>query len=196
MTLRFGETLRRLRMERGLTQQKLAERLHVDRTSVASWETGRHMPDPATFLRLAEALDVDIAALLASVEESGDVPNVLLLDDKPIILEGGVSILRQVMPNANVISFTDPADVLYFFRQNPVAVAFLDIELGKSNGIDLCRDLLRLRPRANIIYLTGYPEYSLDAWRTGASGFLLKPLDADEVRQELYRLRYPVKGLF
>ncbi|MBQ9348475.1 MAG: helix-turn-helix transcriptional regulator [Oscillibacter sp.] len=38
----FGETLRRIRMTKGLTQQQLASQLKVDRTSVTNWETGRH----------------------------------------------------------------------------------------------------------------------------------------------------------
>ena len=103
--------------------------------------------------------------------------------------------MRKALPNANVAGFTDPVDVLGFFKRNPVALVFLDVEMGITNGLDLCRELLRLRQRTNVIYLTAYPEYSLDAWKTGACGFLLKPLDAEEVRQELTRLRYPVKGL-
>ena len=191
----FGETLRRLRMEKGLTQQQLAEQLHVDRTSVTNWEIGRHMPDIAMISLLANALSVDAAALLPEADDSGEPPNVLLVDDKPIILEGELPTLREVMPNANVVGFTDPVDVLNFFKDNPVALVFLDIEMGITNGLDLCRELLRLSPRTNVIYLTAFPEYALDAWKTGASGFLLKPLDADEVRQELHRLRYPVKWL-
>ena len=191
----FGETLRRLRIEKDLTQQQLAEQLHVDRTSVTSWEIGRHMPDAATILQIADALSVDAAALLAATDDPGEAPNVLLVDDKPIILEGGLPTLREVMPDANVIGFTDPVEVLDFFKKNPVALVFLDVEMGITNGLDLCRELLRLSPRTNVIYLTAFPEYSLDAWETGASGFLLKPLDADEVRRELYRLRYPVRGL-
>ena len=191
----FGESLRRMRMRKGLTQQQLASRLKVDRTSVTNWETGRHMPDVATISLLADALGVDTAALMAAVQEPIEVPNILLVDDKPIILEGGLPTLREVMPNANVVGFTDPVDVLNFFKNHPVALVFLDVELGITNGLNLCRELLRLRPRTNVIYLTSFPEYSLNAWKTGASGFLLKPLDADEVRQELTRLRYPVGGL-
>ena len=67
--------------------------------------------------------------------------------------------------------------------------------MGGINGIDLCRELLRIRPRTNVIYLTSYSEYALEAWKSGASGYLLKPLDVDEVRHELSQLRYPVKGL-
>ena len=195
MAMSFGETLRRLRVEKGLTQQQLADCLHVDRASVARWELGRRSPDIATVSHLAEALAIDAAMLIDTAEESSEALNVLLVDDKPIILEGGIPTLRQAMPKANVVGFTNPADVLAYFKENPVAVIFLDIELGKTSGFDLCRELLRIRPRTNVIYLTGYQEYAMDAWKTGASGFMLKPLEVDEVRQELSRLRYPVRGL-
>lgn len=191
----FGETLRRLRIEKGLTQQQLANRLNVDRTSVTNWEIGRHMPDVATISLLAEALGIGAAALMSAAVELGEAPNILLVDDNPIILEGGIPTLREVMPNANVVGFSDPVDVLAFVKKSSAALVFLDVEIGITSGLDLCRELLRMSPRTNVIYLTSFPEYSLGAWKTGASGFLLKPLDADEVRQELTRLRYPVGGL-
>ena len=103
--------------------------------------------------------------------------------------------MREAMPNANVVGFLDPADVLSFVKKNPVAVIFLDIEMGITNGLDLCREILRLSPRTNMIYLTSFTEYALRAWKTGASGYLLKPLVVEEVRQEIHRLRYPVQGL-
>ena len=191
----FGETLRRLRMEKGLTQQQLADQLRMDRTSITSWEMGRHMPDVAMVSQIAAALDVDISVLMASADDPGGVPNVLLIDDQPIILEGGLPTLREVLPNANVVGFTDPVEAMSFFKNNVVPLVFLDIELGSANGLDLCREFLQFSPRTNVIYLTSYTEYSMDAWKTGASGYLLKPLIGSEVLQELHRLRYPVKGL-
>lgn len=62
------------------------------------------------------------------------------------------------------------------------------------NGIELCRKLLELNPRTNIIYLTGYSDYAVDAWATGASGFLLKPLSDEKIKQALSMLRYPMGG--
>ena len=55
--------------------------------------------------------------------------------------------------------------------------------------------MLRIRPHTNVIFLTAFPEYSLDAWDTRASGFLLKPLEVDAVKKQLAALRYPVGGL-
>ena len=191
----FGETLRRLMAEKGFTQQQLADHLHKDRTSVASWEMGRRMPDVATLGQLSKTLGVDAATLVDNAEESRDALNVLLVDDMPIILEGGMQTLRKAIPNANVVGLSDPADVLNYVKENRVALIFLDIELGTLNGLDLCRELLRVRPLTNVIYLTSYPEYALKAWETGASGFIVKPLTAEKVCQALCRLRHPVKEL-
>lgn len=195
MTTSFGETLRRLRTEKGLSQQQLAVRLHMERPSVANWEAGRRMPDAATVYQIAEALSVDSSALLSAADDSGEAPNVLLVDDEPLIVTGGIPALQEAMPNANVVGFTKPSQALAFFSENPVALAFLDIELGRTSGLELCREMLRLRPRTNVIYLTAFREYAFDAWDTGACGYLLKPLETETVRAQLSRLRYPVKGL-
>lgn len=195
MTTSFGETLRRLRTEKGLSQQQLAVRLHMERPSVANWEAGRRMPDAATVYQIAEALSVDSSALLSAADDSGEAPNVLLVDDEPLIITGGIPALQEAMPNANVVGFTKPSQALAFFSENPVALAFLDIELGRTSGLELCREMLRLRPRTNVIYLTAFREYAFDAWDTGACGYLLKPLETETVRAQLSRLRYSVKGL-
>ena len=195
MTTSFGETLRRLRTEKGLSQQQLAVRLHMEHPSVANWEAGRRMPDAATVYQIAEALSVDSSALLSAADDSGKAPNVLLVDDEPLIVTGGIPALQEAMPNANVVGFTKPSQALAFFSENPVALAFLDIELGRTSGLELCREMLRLRPRTNVIYLTAFREYAFDAWDTGACGYLLKPLETETVRAQLSRLRYPVKGL-
>lgn len=195
MTTSFGETLRRLRTEKGLSQQQLAVRLHMERPSIANWEAGRRMPDAATVYQIAEALGVDSSALLSAADDSNEAPNVLLVDDETLIVTGGIPILQEAMPKANIVGFTKPSQALAFSRENPVALAFLDIELGRTSGLELCREILQIRPRTNVIYLTAFREYAFDAWGTGACGFLLKPLETETVRAQLSLLRYPVKGL-
>ncbi|MBQ8963487.1 MAG: response regulator [Clostridia bacterium] len=190
----FGETVRRFRIEKGRSTQQLADHLHVSRPTVANWEVSRRIPDATMVALIADALGVDTGALLATAEVPDEPPNVLLVDDKPIILEGGIPILRQALPGANVVGFLSWLEALDYIREKPVALAFLDIELGKANGLDLCREMLSIRPRTNVIYLTNFIEYAFDAWDTGACGFLLKPLEVEEVRRQLLRLRYPVRG--
>ena len=192
----FGEALRRLRLEKGLSQQRLSELLFVDRSTVVRWETGSRLPDALLIARIAQALGVDVSILLgAAVENAADKPTVIMVDDERIILTGGMPVLEEVLPDAAITGFTRPSEALAFARENRVALAFLDIEMGKTSGLDLCREMLAIHPRTNEIFLTAYREYSFDAWETGACGFLLKPISADAVRKQLSRLRYPFGGL-
>lgn len=179
----------------GLSQQQLANRLHVTRSAVANWETGHRLPNAAMISQIARTLNADAAFLVAAADESHDVPNVLLVDDSPIALEGGLPVLREALPSANVVGLASPAEAVRYFKGNSVALAFLDIKLGRTNGLDLCQELLQIKPNANIVYITAYPEYSLDAWSTDACGFMLKPLEAEEVRKLIPKLRHPVRGL-
>lgn len=189
----FAEALRRMRMERGFSQQSLAERLCVDRSTIAGWETGRRIPDATLIRRLSECLNVDIAILINVAGMSDEKRNVIMLDDEKIILKGGMPILEEVFPDAAITGFTKPAEALEFARNNRVFLAFLDIEIGKTKGLDVCRELLAINPRTNVVFLTAYAEYSFDAWGTGACGFLLKPLSAEAVRGQLSMLRYPIR---
>ena len=191
MNMLFAETLKKLRTEKGLTQRELAQRLYVTRTSVNRWENGSRLPDAAMIVKLSETLGVDINLLFSAASESKDTPNIIMVDDNKIILNGGLPILEEVMPNADVTGFTKPADALEYAKSNRVALAFLDIEMGNVSGLDVCRELLRINPRTNVVFLTAYPSYAFDAWETGASGFMLKPITADGVYKQLQNLRYP-----
>lgn len=54
--LAFGTVLRRLREERGMTQEDLAHESGVGRVSIAMMETGKRLPTLPTIFRLADAL--------------------------------------------------------------------------------------------------------------------------------------------
>ena len=191
MNTSFAETLRRLRTERGLSQQELAKQMYVTRSTVARWESGSRLPDAAMISRLSRFLNVDVNTLMSAVSEGDEQPNVIMVDDRKIILTGALPILKDVMPGAVITGFTRPSEAVEYARANRVALAFLDIEMGKTSGIDLCRTLLEINPRTNVIYLTAYSDYSLEAWSTGASGFMLKPITAEAVQAQLKLLRYP-----
>ena len=192
MGTRFAETLRRLRNEVGISQAQLAERVFVTRSTVARWENGSRLPDVAMISRLAQCLGVNANILLSAVVESDESPNVIMVEDRKVVLTGGLSVLEEVMPNAMVVGFTRPSEAIEYAKTNRLALAFLDIELGNISGFELCRELLSINPRTNVIFLTAYAEYSLDAWDTGASGFMLKPITPESVRLQLNNLRYPI----
>lgn len=197
MTQFFAEMLRRFRSEKGYSQQQLADKIFVNRSTVSKWEAGTRLPDAAMIHRLAGILSIDANILFSAVAESEEAPNVILVDDEEIILKGGLPILEEVLPNAELVGFTNPGDALEYARRKQIALAFLDIEMGRVSGLDLCRELLKINPSTNVVFLTGYRDYSFDAWETGACGFLMKPLTAEAVRKPLARLRHsmPVGGV-
>ena len=194
MNTSFANTLRQLRTEKRLSQQQLADALHMERSTITKWENGVRLPDARMITQLSDILGADIRVLMDGA--AGDeTPNVILVDDEKIILTGGMSILHEALPDAMISGFTRPSKALEFARGSRVALAFVDIDLGKVSGLDLCKSLLEINPRTNVVYLTAYSAYALDAWSTGASGFLLKPLSVPAVRDQITRLRYPVRGL-
>ena len=186
-----AETLKSLRTEKGLTQLEMAEQLFVTRSTVARWENGSRLPDAAMINRLSKCLNVDANILLNTADQSDESPNVIMVDDRKIILTGGLPVLEEVMPNATVTGFTRPSEAIEYAKSNRVALAFLDIEMGKTSGIDLCQTLIEINPFTNVVFLTAYSEYAIDAWDTAASGFMLKPITPDGVRKQLKTLRYP-----
>lgn len=60
----IGANIRRLREERGLTQEKLAEKINVTFQAVSSWEREEYKPDTDNLLRLAQVLDVSVSAIV------------------------------------------------------------------------------------------------------------------------------------
>ena len=187
----FAETLRKLREEKGLTQSQLGKQMYVNHSTIARWENGNRLPDAAMILRLAKCLGADANTLFHLAAQSDESPNVIMVDDSRVILSDSLTVLEEALPFATIAGFIWPLEAIEYAKMNRVALAFLDIELGAASGLDLCRTLLDINPRTNIVFLTAYPDYSLDAWKTEASGFLLKPLTSEAVKEQLKKLRYP-----
>ena len=195
MTMLFADTLKKLRKEKGLSQHALAKKMFVTNATVSRWETGRRLPDAAMITRLSEVLEVDVNTLLFAASDNNEQPQIMMLDDNKIILAGAMPVLEELFPTAKITGFTKPSEALEFAKNNRVALAFLDIEMGTVSGLDVCRALLEISPHTNVIYLTAYSDYALDAWGTEASGFIVKPLTAEAVLAQLSKLRYPIACL-
>ena len=193
MNAKFSETLRKLREEKGLSQKQLGKQMFVNHSTIARWENGTRLPDAAMISRLAKCLGVDTNTLFRLAAESEESPNVIMVEDSKVILTEGLTVLGDVMPNATITGFIWPLEAIEYAKSNRIALAVLDIELGTASGLDLCRTLLEINTRTNVVFLTAYPDYSLDAWNTDACGFMVKPLTPESVREQLKKLRYPLR---
>lgn len=70
----LGENIKRLRRNKGLTQEELAARLNVVRQTVSKWEKETSVPDAVMLQKIAEVLDTDVTQLLgAEVTEPQDL---------------------------------------------------------------------------------------------------------------------------
>ena len=191
MSKELPEMIKKLRAEKQISQQKLADMLFVDRSTVASWETGRRVPDAITLSKLADCLGTDIRLLIGTSSKDSYSANVIVVDDEKIILNGSLFTLQKAMPDINIRGFVKPSSALAYANSTRVDLAFVDIELGSVSGLDLCRELLAANPGTNVVFLTAHIDYSFDAWNTGACGFLLKPLTVEKIRELLEHLRLP-----
>ena len=187
----FAENLRYLREKKGLSQKQLGAKMYVSHSTIARWENGTRLPDAAMILRLSKFLGTDANKLLQLAAQSDETPNVIMVDDSSVILSDSLVVVEEVMPDANITGFIWPQEAIDYAKANRVDLAILDIEMGNSSGLDLCRTLLEINPTTNVVFLTAYADYSLDAWKTEASGFILKPLTPEGVREQLNKLRYP-----
>lgn len=192
MNSEFSKILKKKRYEMGISQETLAKKLFVTKAAVSNWEKGNRTPDTDMVIKIAKCLDIDISVLMS---DGNETPNVIIVDDDMIILKGSIPIIKSVIPNASVIGFTHPSKAIEYAKNNKVALAFLDIELGNTSGLELCSTLLEINPRTNVVFVTAYSNYSLDAWGTRAVGFILKPITAESVSEMVKRLRYPLKGV-
>lgn len=191
MNKNFAETLKSLRTSKRMTQSELAEEIFVTRSVVAKWENSYNMPDMLMIERICKALDVNERDLMDMLFAEETELNVLVLDDRKSIVQGELAVIEEVLPDANIFGFTKTSEAIDFAQKHKISIAFLDIEIGTTNGLELSKKFLEINPRTNIIFLTAYIKYSFKAWSTGASGYLLKPITAENLRVQLKNLRYP-----
>ncbi|WP_310604142.1 response regulator [Anaerosporobacter sp.] len=110
---------------------------------------------------------------------------VLAVDDEKAQLSEILSILGKNERVSKAVGFQDPLDALEWSRENKIDVAFLDIEMYHLNGFELAEKLKEVQQGITIVFLTGYANYALDAYKVHAIGYLLKPVDEEEVDKEL-----------
>lgn len=117
---------------------------------------------------------------------------IMAVDDERIALTVLNRAIREAAPDAELISFENPEDAIQFARTNDFDVAFLDILMGATDGVNLARVLKLLNPKINIIFATGDTSFYGDAFQLHVSGYLLKPITTAKVKTELDNLRNSV----
>ncbi len=116
---------------------------------------------------------------------------IYIADDEQLALDYCKRTIAKVVSDAEIECFIKPKELLARMNEKPCDVAFLDVEMPGMTGIELAQEIKRCNEKVNIIFTTGYSEYMPDALKMFASGYLLKPITTDMVRDQLLHLRYP-----
>lgn len=108
-----------------------------------------------------------------------------LVDDEALALKK-LSRMLTATGRVEIAGFsTDPADAIpQILAVNP-DVLFLDIEMPGMNGFEM---LGRLNPQPWVIFTTAFPSYALEAFAVNSIDYLVKPVEATELRRALDKL--------
>ena len=115
----------------------------------------------------------------------------ITVDDRELIVTQMKGILCRLDPHGTHLGATTGEAALRLAKEQPLDVAFLDVEMpGDMSGLVLARQLKSRYPRLNIVFITGHQEYAAKAFALDASGYLLKPLTLEAVAHQLSVLRF------
>ena len=115
---------------------------------------------------------------------------ILAIDDNESALKLLISSIAEAQPSAQIFAFTKPSELLMFAKDNPCDIAFLDIRMWDKNGITVAKELKDYYPKINIIFVTAYSKYAVEAFELHSSGYILKPVTKEAVKREIKNLRH------
>lgn len=112
---------------------------------------------------------------------------VLICDDEPLAVER-LSRLVSKMGHEVVAIAHHGQDALEQARLHQPDVILLDIQMPGMNGLVCAEQLSQLNPRPAIVFCTAYDQHALEAFKSQAQAYLLKPIDPSELEQALKQL--------
>ena len=117
---------------------------------------------------------------------------VICVDDHPIVLNGLLKNVRQLLPEASVSAFGNAEEALGFVNKNGCDVLISEIELCGTDGLTLAKKIKEINSRVNIIFFTvcDEREYAKEVIGIKPSGYILKPAKKEQLEEELKNLRY------
>ena len=113
----------------------------------------------------------------------------IAVDDEALMLGALVAAIEASPDITEVAKFSDCEVALDFGRNNPIDVAFLDINMRGMGGLALAEKIIESRPNCKIVFCTGYEEYAIPAFKLHALGYLMKPIEAEDVQGEIDNIK-------
>ena len=111
---------------------------------------------------------------------------IFAIDDEPKMLRLLHKAIGEAAPQAEIRDFplgSGPLDAMAAGARPDIV--FSDIQMPPPTGLDLAIQMTTLAPEAKIVFVTGYDEYAVEAFRIHAVGYIVKPVSAERIREEI-----------
>jgi len=113
----------------------------------------------------------------------------LIAEDEELLRSALVEQLRRLWPELRIVAeCEDGASALEQLAEKQPDIAFLDIRMPGISGIQVARALGELSPRTQVVFVTAYDQYAIDAFEQGAMDYLLKPVSDERLLATRERL--------
>ena len=112
----------------------------------------------------------------------------MIVDDESLAL----SRLKRLL-NENgiedITAFDNPIEALKEITKTKFDAVFLDISMPNITGLELADSIIQLEPKTFIIFQTAYSEFALEAYKSGGMGYLVKPIESNDIKNILEKIR-------
>ncbi|HXZ48473.1 MAG TPA: LytTR family DNA-binding domain-containing protein [Usitatibacter sp.] len=118
------------------------------------------------------------------------MPRAVVAEDEALLREEMVARLREAWPELEVAAACeDGAEAVEAIAEHRPEVAFLDIRMPGLTGLEVAAAAAESSPSTQIVFVTAYDQYAIDAFERGAVDYLLKPLAPDRLAATVKRLK-------
>ena len=116
----------------------------------------------------------------------------IIIDDEPYCCEILAAMLESDCPDVAIVNICNNAnDALIAIKQKSPDLVFLDVEMPKMNGFEMLEQLPAIN--FHLIFTTSYDQYALKAIRFSAIDYLLKPIDREELKKAVEKVRQRIQ---
>jgi DNA-binding LytR/AlgR family response regulator len=117
-------------------------------------------------------------------------PTCVIAEDESLLREALVAELRQAWPELEIVAeCADGGSALEAISELQPDVAFLDIRMPGLTGLEVAAGAVSSAPGTQVVFVTAYDQYAIDAFDKGAVDYMLKPIEAPRLAQTVARLR-------
>ncbi len=114
-------------------------------------------------------------------------PTALIADDEPLLRERLAAHLQRLWPELQIVAQArNGREAVELFDEQSPAIVFLDVHMPGMSGVEAARCIGR---RAQLVFVTAYEQYAVQAFEQGAIDYLVKPFDENRLADTVERLR-------